>query len=130
MRRSDWLPRMWGVLEAARHERFKLGHYDCTTLVARVLDAMTDGNYSWIPGCYRDRRALKIMCVPGALEREVSDVLGEPVPIAQACRGDVVALDLELGPAIGICVGHLAAVAGDGVRYLPMHRAHCAWRVE
>lgn len=132
MRRGDWMERLWHVLADAQRKPFEFGRHDCAHLVAVALDAMTDSNWqAYIANLYRDRmRARRISTSLPLLEATVTEVLGEPVPINLARRGDVVSLDLETGPAIGICVGERIAAAGDGVQYLPLHRAHMAWRIE
>jgi hypothetical protein len=129
-RRSDWLERLWGVLTAAQSERFKLGRHDCVRVVARAVDAMTGSDWQSYLQSFPARREARLMLVPGAVECEVTKVLGEPLPVNQARRGDVVALDMPTGVALGICVGDRVAVASDGILYLPLSQAHCAWRVE
>jgi hypothetical protein len=131
MRCPEWHARLWTVLAAAQTERFKLGRHDCLRLAARALDAMSDSDQwrNYASG-FDARRELKLMLVPGAVEREMTRAFGEPVPLGLARRGDLVALDMPSGTAIGICVGERIAVAADGVLYLPLARARCAWRVE
>jgi hypothetical protein len=130
MRRADWLARMWAVIEAARGEPFKIGRHDCVRLAAQAVDAMTGADWMAHVEAFSPRYALRLMVVPGAVEREMTRALGEPVPVGWARRGDLVALDMPSGTAIGICVGERIAVAGDGVLYLPLARARCAWRIE
>jgi len=124
---------MWRVLQASSQEPFAFGSHDCVHLVAACLDAMTGSNWQQrLSGYYRNQsQALRIMARAGALEALVTDALRcQPMPINLARVGDVAALRLSTGPAIGICVGPRVAVASDGVKYLPLDRAHCAWRVE
>ena len=132
-RRPDWLPRMWGALEAAAARPFAFGSHDCVRLTASVLDAMTGSAWSAeLDELYTgDRGALRVMGEPGRLEELVSARLGEPVPPLLARRGDVVAFDNAGAPAIGICTGERIACAADpaGVEYVKLERARCAWRV-
>ena len=87
----------------------------------------------WLPyvdALYRDERAALRIMRRGQVEKLVTQALRrQPVPVNLARRGDVVAMNLENGPALGICVGERVAVASDGVLYLPLERAHCAWLI-
>jgi hypothetical protein len=134
MRRSDWLQRLWQTIEAAEGRPFAYGRWDCVRHVAQVLDAMTDGAWlALVNTLYQDKRgALRLLMRSGGLEALVSAQLGPPVPRNLARCGDVVALELDTGPAIGICVGPRVAVAAmpAGIEYAPLERAHCAWRVD
>lgn len=133
MRRPDWQERLWATLQDAQRMDFAFGKYDCVHLVAACLDAMTGSHWQTrLNTFYRGQRgALRVMRQAGLLESIVTrELQREPLPINLARRGDVCALTLETGPAIGICVGERVAVASEGVLYLPLSRAHCAWPVE
>lgn len=135
MRREDWQARMWRELQAAEGRPFVYGIHDCVRLTARCLDAMTDEPYFLLAmnELYQSKRqALRLMMRSG-LENIVSGYLGHlPVPRNLARMGDVCAIDLPTGPAIGICTGPHVAVAAspEGVKYLPLEAATCAWRVD
>lgn len=135
-RKSDWLERLWAVLEgeAARRD-FAFGH--CVRLAAECVQAITGEELL-------ERCELAIAAAAAeeggisldALEEETTRLLGAPVPAGLARRGDVVLLDLEYGPALGICTGDKIACAGAwgdrrprGVTYVRRERALKAWRV-
>jgi hypothetical protein len=63
-----------------------------------------------------------------AIASAVCDAQGWPVcPVAKAGRGDVVAIESEHGPALGVCLGADSAFAGNIYRStLDCGRA---WRV-
>lgn len=134
MRREDWLERMWAELEAAEGRPFEYGRHDCVRLVARCLDVITPahGYVETVRHLYDGkRRALRLAMNPG-LEEMVTRFLGSPVPRNLARVGDVCALDLPTGPAIGICTGPRIAVAAspEGVMYLPLEQATAVWPVD
>ncbi len=135
MRRLDWFPRLWQTLEGSITLPFEFGTHDCVVLTARCLDAMQEAsNWRGLVGdLYRDKRsAVRLIMRSGGLEALVSARLGESVPRNLARAGDVCALELSTGPAIGVCVGPRIAVASQpyGVEYLPLERAPCAWRMD
>ena len=133
-RKSDWVEGLWGVLEgeAARRE-FAYGH--CVRLAAECVQAVTGEEL-----LERCELAIAAAAEEGgislaSLEEEVTKLLGSPVPMSLARRGDIVLLDLgENGPALGVCVGDKIACAGaardrGGVVYLRLDRGIKAWRV-
>ena len=133
MRRDDWQPRLWSELQAAEHRPFAWGVHDCIRLTARCLDAMLlDAHYlALAASLYSDQRTgLRLLKSRGGLDPFVSEHFGAALPRNLARQGDVVAADLETGPAIGICTGPRFAVASDGVLYLPLSLVRAAWRVE
>lgn len=134
MRRDDWQPRMWSAIETSCARPFVYGEWDCVHAVAQVLDAMTGSAWSSeIAALYRDKRsALRLLLRSGGLEDLVTARLGLPVPRNLARVGDVVSVDLDTGPAIGICVGPRIAIAAmpSGFDYAPLERARCAWRID
>lgn len=56
------------------------------------------------------------------LKNAVAKVLGKPVPVARAMRGDIVMVD----NALGICRGDLIECLD---RMQPIGRGECAWRL-
>jgi hypothetical protein len=136
MRREDWQARLWRELEAAEGRPFVYGKHDCVRLAARCLDAML---VPWgEPYCvtvstlYKDKRGALRLVMRQGIEHFVDILLGAPVPRNLARVGDVCAVELPTGPAIGICTGPRVAVAAspEGVLYLPLAQATAAWRVD
>lgn len=127
-RRVDWIERLWSVLEgeAARRE-FAYG--GCVRLAAECVEAMTGVDH-------RERCALLAAAAHDGvsldqLEREATELLGEPVPMGLARRGDVVLVDLPSGPALAVCTGDKLACAAlpAGIAYLNRNKGLKAWRV-
>lgn len=126
MRRTDWVSQLWLALEAAKDRPFFYGA--CVQLAAECVDAMTDTRYrELIPELAKAQPDITME----ALTAQVGDELGAQIALNQAGRGDVMLLNLENGPALGICTGDRVAVAGElkGVVYLRRARAVRAWRV-
>lgn len=66
----------------------------------------------------------------GGMVALLTSVLGEPVPVARAKRGDIVAADFGMGMAAGICLGVRSCAPGArGLQYLPTAQAVAAWIV-
>lgn len=136
MRFEDWPERLHDAVQAARGESFAWGTHDCVTWTFAVVAAITGvdhdadcrGTYDSRAGALR-RMAEVFGC---GLEDAVTSRLGDPLPTPLfAQRGDVVAIDTDDGPALGICLGaELAFIAQDGgVTLRPITDAVKAWRV-
>lgn len=131
MRREDWAERLWAELEASREQQFFYGA--CVDLAARAVDAMTGSNWAAeIAPLYADEAAARELISGGtdALEALVTARLGEPVAMNLAHRGDPVLLQVECGPALGVCTGDRIAVPTDrGLLYRRRQLGLKAWRV-
>lgn len=134
MRRIDWQPRLWKELREAELRPFLYGVHDCVRLAARCLDAMLiDAHYlETVAPLYHDKPAALRLIMHHGLDELVTRHLGLPLPRNFARQGDVVAADLETGPAIGICTGPRFAIAAqpDGVLYPQLALARVCWRVD
>jgi len=136
VRRPDWQPQLWRELAAAELREFRYGVHDCVILTARCLDAMLDNggaHESFVRSKYTDKRtALRTLMRGGGMEAWVESYLGAPVARNWARPGDVCALMLDTGPAVGISLGPRVAVAASpsGVRYLHASCVDAVWRVD
>jgi hypothetical protein len=134
MRRPDWLERLWQTIEAAERRSVVYGSFGCVQFVAQCLDVMTDS--AWAPHvseiCADKHAAFRLLLRSGGLDELVSARLGTAVPRNLARRGDVVSIDLDRGPAVGMCIGERVVIAAlpSGVDFRPLAQAHCAWRVD
>lgn len=111
---------------------------DCALFAADAVRALTGWDAAArVRGRYRSRRDSKV-----ALARYgAADVAGLMAKVAAgrglpeiapgfAQRGDVVLVETERGPALGICTGRHAAVPGRrGLVFNDLRRARKAWRV-
>lgn len=134
-RREDWPERLAASIEAARCRPFRWGAHDCVLWSAEVVAAMTGTDLAadW-RGSYDDalgaRRLLQRLGASDAA-RLAGNLLGNSVPVAQARRGDVVAIDtLDHGLALGICTGQQTAFTGpEGLLFAPTLGCVQAWWV-
>jgi hypothetical protein len=132
MRRDDWVEQMWLAIEDHDSTEFVWGVNDCCLFVARVVDAMTDGDFeAQLNASYTDEEtALAYIASFGSLEAAVSSHLGQPEP-GRPLRGDVVLIDGGAGPALGILVGgHIAGMGPNGFVYLPRGEALQRWAIQ
>jgi hypothetical protein len=136
MRYHDWSVRLAKTLHQARHSRFEMGRFDCVRLAAACVDSvLVDSRYiELVARLYADKRsAVRLLMRSGGLEELTSWHLGvSPRPRAHARHGDLVYVDIELGPALGVCTGPAVAVAArpEGIAYLALSRVICCWPVD
>lgn len=138
-RHPDWPARLAAFVEGRRKAPFSWGGggggQDCALFAADAVLAITGedpaaafrGRYSSETG---SRRAL-LRFGAGDLEGTATGILGAPLasPLL-AQRGDVVLMDRPTGPALGVCLGEVSALADRaGLAFLPTAEARVAWRV-
>ena len=126
------------AIRAKRGEPFAWGRNDCATFACDIAEAVCGVDFAGpLRGRYKSRvgaaRVLKSFA-RGGLEAAAEKIaeehgLAEIAPL-MARRGDLVLVDTDLGPALGVCVGESIASAGpDGVALMPLSAAQRAWRV-
>ena len=129
---QDWPARLAAEIERARHARFRWGEHDCALFAADVVRALTGFDLAAeFRGTYRSslgaRQWLRKYC---GLLVLATRKLGDPIPVAVAARGDIVARCDERGPALGVCLGARCAFTGPrGLMFLPLAECVQAWRV-
>jgi len=87
----DWMVRLDELVRARATEPYTWGQYDCCTLVADVVLAITDvdhlaelrGTYSTMAEAYR------LLGRHGGLAVAITARLGEPLPVGLAQVGDI-----------------------------------------
>lgn len=134
-RYADWPIRLDRFLQAASGRPFSWGEWDCALMACEwVRECRGDDPGAAFRGRYTTAigaaRALKRYGA-GDLESTATMMLGEPLanPLL-AQRGDVVSVDTEDGPALGVCVGAKVAVVGKtGLVQMQLRGARKAWRV-
>jgi hypothetical protein len=132
MRPENWPELLDEYLREAQRMPFAWGRQDCCTLAAdwvrliRGVDPMA----AW-RGQYRTAAgAVRAIEAGGGLASMVSSVLGDPIPVTFAQRGDVVLAELERGPTMGIVIDHRGMFPGlDGAEARLLSTAVQAWRV-
>jgi hypothetical protein len=75
--------------------------------------------------------ATRLIRKAGSLDALVHRALGDPIPVANAKRGDVVVADLDSGATVGVCVGSQCAFAAaeGGVTFRPQLMCRVAWGI-
>jgi len=119
------------AVERFRGVPFAWGSADCCLFVADVLRDVHGTDYAarW-RGKYSNRYGAMRMIelAGGSLERLVSGVFGDPVPVAKGRRGCPVIADIP-EPTLGVCIGrHAAFLAESGLAFLPMAKCRLAGR--
>ncbi len=106
---------MFEVQAAHAVAPFAWGVNDCCLYVARTLDAMTGSDLeSRILAEYHDEASARALIARhGSLAAAVTHFLGEPQDV-RATRGDVVEIDHDGDPAVGICFGADVYAMGPG----------------
>ncbi len=134
----DWPERLAECVRVAMTRPFRWGEHDCVLFACDCVHAMTRVDHgARFRGKYRSARGafgvLKRIGV-GSVEELATKVLGEPIPVSRAQRGDVVLMDnavvAERGPALGIVIGADAAfTARHGLELKVVATTSKAWRV-
>ena len=134
-RRPDWPERLAEVVAAAMGRHFAWGEHDCALFACDCAAAMTgeDPGLSF-RGRYKTARGAAGAIMRYGKVRGIEELalrtLGAPIEPAFARRGDVVLVDTDLGPALGVVTAAGAAFPGpDGLTFLPITEALKAWRV-
>lgn len=129
----DWPRRLASAIEASRAKPFVWGEHDCALFAAGVVHELTGQDFAAeFRGRYDSHAgAVALLGARGGLEVVVTAALGAPRALPRlAQRGDVVMVDTDLGPALGVCAGGYAACAGpEGLQFVPMERWQRAWEV-
>lgn len=133
VRLPDWDGRLMRLLRERAAGAFAWGVRDCATLAADAVVAVTGRDpLAALRGRWSTARAAaRVMRQVGGLERRCCELFGSPGPAAWAQRGDVVLVDTDRGPAVGVvaAAGLIAAQGRDGIVWLPLAAARAAWPV-
>lgn len=137
-RREDWPARLLEQIEAAAAEPFVWGSWDCGQWVGKVCEAMSlTGHNPMEPwrGRYTTELGMRRILARdfgGDLVAFWTSVLGEPVELLTAGRGDAVVVEHDGDQASGIIDTsgeRIAVLTLDGLEYLPLTAARAAWRL-
>jgi hypothetical protein len=133
---EDWPLRLTAFVEGATHTPFAWGRHDCCLFAADAVAAITGVDpASELRGRYHNpNSAARLSVRRGGFEKMVADLAARHGMAAlrplQAQRGDVMLVDTEAGPALGVCLGgKIACAAPLGLSWLPLTAARRAWRV-
>lgn len=144
----DFHEKLFAAVAARRVAPFTWGTNDCALFACDVLFAATGQDFAApFRGRYRSARgaarvlkefsglsAAGLRRAGGALAATAAKIArdhGRPeVAPLMAQRGDMVLVETEAGPALGVCLGEAAAVAGEaGMTMCPATLWRRAWRV-
>jgi hypothetical protein len=121
------------VLEAASLQTFEYGTLDCASFAIRAYEAIT-GKTSPVSVTWRNEaEAIETLSSMGGIHAAFTSALGEPLPVKECVRGDILLADLGDVQAVGVHDGaRMLAVAGPGIRGLkavPWAAVQCGWGV-
>jgi hypothetical protein len=134
-RKQDWPEQLAVQIAGAQALPYQIGQHDCLRFTCRVIEAMTGVDFWQQFGGYTSLREAqdKITSIAPTLKEAVCKVLGgEPQPVVQARRGDVVLFTDGYGQHLGICTGaRVAVLQRHGLAMLPINNVGmiCAVRV-
>lgn len=121
------------VLDAVSVQTFEYGTLDCASFAIRAYEAVT-GNPSPVPITWRNEaEANATLAGMGGLHAAFTKALGDPLPVKDCVRGDILYADLGEVRAVGVHDGaRMLAVAGPGIRgvkRVPWEAVICGWGV-
>jgi hypothetical protein len=135
VRDENWPKILDALLLEYREKPFEWGSNDCCLFAANVVLAYTgiDMGVRW-RGKYDSKDSLEEllqgMTVEEIMEQVAEDYNLPEIKPLQASRGDVVILESELGPALGIVTGAQSACTGhDGIAFRNNRHIKRAWKI-
>ena len=126
------------AVAARRGTPFEWGENDCALFACDVLLEATGqdfaapfrGRYKSAVGAARVLKKFSGGGLEATAEKIARDEGHAEVAPLMAQRGDMVLVEAEAGPALGVCLGEAAAVAGqEGMIMVPARSWLRAWRV-
>lgn len=129
MRHQNWEHRLNEFLKSVGP--FEWGSNDCCMFAVNAVEAMTGEDHGKPYKGYKTALgAVRRLEKFGGVEGIATIELGEPKPITQAKRGDVVSVQNGENIILGICVGvKIASVSEEGLTFFSMNVAKNAWSV-
>ena len=137
-RAPDFHERFFAAVGARRAARFQWGVNDCALFACAVIRDATGvdhaapfrGRYRTARGAARVLRAFAGGGLEAVAEKIARGAGLAEVPPLTAQRGDFILLESEAGPALGVCLGEVAGLAGEsGMVTAPPPLWRRAWRV-
>lgn len=135
-RRNNWPALLALFVEEKRATPFDWATNNCAFFACDWLAILigVDPARPWRPEVDSALTAARVLASLGGLEAIAAQAFtahGWPeIPVALARRGDVVAMDAEGGPALGVCLGASCIFASPtGLDHRPTLTARRAWRI-
>lgn len=136
-RKPDWPQIVAREIEAAFRQPFSYGRHDCCLFAANVALAMTGVDLAkGLRGRYRSAAGAEKV-LGGPLYRFISALMkrhgcrrvsGPLVQCGDIVYGRMPGEDGDI-PALGVCIGRLAAFVSDGLTFVPMSAIKCGWAI-
>ena len=132
MRVANWPDVLAKEIDGSLEAPFIWGKNDCCQFVARITTALTDvDRRDLFPTYSSEEEARKIVEGLGGFIPLLSKAFGESKHPAFADRGDVVLVDMGMGPQPAICLGvWCVAPTAKGLAKRMTDSATHAWSVE
>lgn len=128
-RTKDWEAKLHAYIQSKRDVPFAWVTNDCASFAREAVFAMTGARIA-LPVVETPEAYARFLRDHGSLREATRALLGAEIPAAFARRGDVVIVDLEDTPTLGICIGrNIAGPGKDGMVFAPRTYAVCAWRI-
>lgn len=130
MRVSNWPHALAEYLREAQTRPFEWAVHDCVQFAAGAVAAVT-GVRPAVPA-YANHGAARRLLAEASLAEWVTAVLGPELPPPLARRGDLVLIETDSGPTLGVVTGVQALFPGKPVGLIarPVLDSRCAWRVD
>lgn len=133
-RLPNWPERLGDFLTEAHRRPYDPLTWNCALFVFGAIEAQTGTNPAKRfarNGVLRDEKHMQqIIAKHGGVRGIATRVLGEPIPIFQARRGDLIVAEGEDDETLGVMDSARAVVlARDGLSRLRLDKARAAWSV-
>lgn len=128
MRAPNWQAELLEVFESARGRRFRWGFHDCCQFVRRCAIAVRGEPPRTFPRYRTKSEALALLATHGGMQGLLTHAFGEPVHVSKAGMGDVVLVDMGMGPQPAVCMGLNCFAPGmKNLHHRPTSSAAAAW---
>ena len=135
-RRDNWPARLALFVEEKRAQPFDWAENNCAFFACDWVAILTgvDPARPWRPEVDSALTAARVLGSLGGIEAIATKTFAEhgwpEAPVAMARRGDLVAMDADGGPALGVCLGAQSVFASPtGLDFRPTLTARRAWRI-
>lgn len=132
MRLQNWESALAAVVQSRRCRPFVWGEHDCCLFAADCAQAITGIDWAAeFRGTYDSAvGAAKQISKRGGFESMITGLLGDPIAVGLARRGDVVMVTQDGHPALAVCCGATVLAAGiNGLISRQLSDGLLAWRV-
>lgn len=135
MRIHDWPEKLHARIQEAKTQAYVLGTHDCALFVCDCIKDMTGidyfekyrGTYTTVIGA---AKVMRQKANVDNIEELATSWWGEPIPLSQASRGDVIILEHDGIESFGIVVGtHAVFLNENGIIPIVVNKCKAAWKI-